>query len=315
MPTSGTSSFNQTRDQISTDALQLLGVYGQGDTPSTNDLNFCANILNKMVKAWEGQGIHLWTYSEAASFLTTGQQSYTITSSASDICGDNPVFALLTAAASGTSLTVDSNVGMSVNDNIGIKLDNNTLQWTTIQSLSGTTGITLNASVSSTASSGNNIFSFTNRTNIPLWITSARFRNSSGSERPLVIWGRDQFQQIPLKSATGKATTMYYCPAVSSSTLLLWPTADDVGDCIRFTYVRRIQDFNSSSDNPDLPQEWLEAITYNLVPRIAPAYGKDLAKMNPGLIQLAQSSLMQMQLWDAEDGSTNVVPNYRWDDC
>ena len=53
------TSFSQTRDQISTDALMLLGIYGSEDTPNTNDLNICSNLLNKMLKGWEGQGIHL----------------------------------------------------------------------------------------------------------------------------------------------------------------------------------------------------------------------------------------------------------------
>lgn len=313
MTTSNSTDFSLTRDQIITQALNLLGVYGQGDTVSTNDISFAATALNMMIKSWEGQGIHLWTSAEAALFFTLGQQKYSLASSASDITGDYPIFNLLTSSASGSSLIVSSTTGITANDNIGIKLDSGVIQWTTVASIVDSVTINLNASLSSTASAGNNVFSFTNRTDRPLEISSARYRYVDGTERPLNKKGRDDFMKVPLKTTTGKANQYYYAPKVNDAWMYLWPTADDVGDCIRFSYSRRIQDFDASTDTPDLPQEWLEAIVYNLAVRLAPGFGIATGKLNPDISVVAQTSLMQMQLWDSEEGSLNVVPNYRYD--
>lgn len=313
MTTSNSTDFTLTRDQIITQALNLLGVYGQGDTVSPNDISFSANALNMMVKAWEGQGIHLWTSSEAALFLTLGQQKYSMKNTASDVTGDYPIFNILTNNSSGNSISVTSTVGITINDNIGIKLDSNIIQWTTVSAIPTSTTLTLAASLTSSASSGNSVFSFTTRTDRPLEITSARYRYGRGVERPITKKGRDDFMRVSQKSTTGKANQFFYTPKVSDSWLYMWPTADDVGDCITFSYVRRIQDFDSSTDAPDLPQEWLEAIVYNLAIRLAPGFGIATAKLSPDLVQVAQASLVEMQLWDSEEGSLNIVPNYRYD--
>lgn len=315
MTTSGSTDFTQTRDQISTDVLQLLGVYGPEDTPTSSDLAICSNFLNKMVKAWECQGVHLWTYNEAAIFLTEGFQKYSLSSSSSDITGDDPIYNSLDGDASGSSITVlsENTNFMTIGDNIGIKLDDNTLQWTTITGISGQI-ITLNTSLTGAASSGNNVFTFTTRTDRPLSITGARFKSSSGFERPIKFLGRDDFMKIPSKDTTGSALQAYYSPKVSTAHLYVWPTADDVGDCICISYLKRIQDFDSSSNTPDLPQEALEAITYNLAIRVAPAFGIATQKLNPDISVIAVTSLEELKLWDVEDGSVNVVSNYRYDD-
>ncbi len=69
MTTSGTITYNQTRDQLIADALQLIGYLAAGETANANDVTFAAGILNKMVKAWIGQGIHLWTEEEGTIYL------------------------------------------------------------------------------------------------------------------------------------------------------------------------------------------------------------------------------------------------------
>ncbi len=292
MTVSNSTTFSMTRDQIITQALVLLGIYAQGDTINANDISFCANSLNMMVKAWEGQGFHLWTAQEGAVFLNLNYQKYDLASgSTTCIAGDDPVYTTLTTTASGTALVVGTTVNMNVSDNIGIKLDTGLLFWTTIATIVDGFNLTLNLTLPSQASSGTNIFVFTNRIDRPLQITSARN-----------------------KTFTGKVNSYYYSPHVSDSTLYVWPTADNTGDSIRITYTRRIQDFVASGDTPDLPQEWLEPIVYNLCLRIASSYGISTQKLNPDIAMLASSSLAELRAFDSEAGSVNLVTNYRYDD-
>lgn len=312
MSTSGSTNFNQTRNEIVTDALTGLGVLRPGGTATTNDINYCSNWLNKIVKSWEGQGIHMWKEAEGTLFLLTNVNTYTIAGTG-NVAGIDVVETTLTAAASTTSLTVTSTTGMTAADQIGIELDDGTRQWTTIVSVDSSTGLTITASVSSAASSGNTIFTYTTAVSKPMHISSARFRNTDGTDRMVFLKGRDEFMQIPNKTTTGKINQAFYTPGLTSGTIYVWPTPDAVSDRLKFSYVKLIEDFDAAGDNPDFPTEWLLTLTKSLMYCIARTYGKT----NQDIMQLKQEadqSLIEMQLWDAGQGSLRVVPNYRDDD-
>lgn len=312
MATSNSNDFSQTRDQIITDTLDLLGRNGSGETVSANDLSLCSNFLNKMIKGWQAKGIHLWAEQEGTLFLTESQKLYSLINTSTDIAGDDCMFNKLEAAVSSgeVDLTITSSAGLTVADKIGICLDDNTIHWTSISVINSSTSVTIALALASAASDQTNVFSYTNRVNKPLMLNSIRFRSADGTERPIVQYGRNQFMDLPDKSTTGKTTQAYFSPKTSNATLNVWPTADDVNDCINFSYIRRLQDFDSGSDNPDLPQEWLETITLNLAVRVAPAFGIALSSSNPDLRADAAQSLMEMTMLDVESGSLNIVPNY-----
>ena len=256
MATSNSTNFTQTRDQIISDALQLIGRLGEGETATANAISFCSNILNKLIKHWEAKGLHCWTESEGTLFLVEGQNKYTLSTSGDRATDDSTlVETTLTADASSTTLTLDSTTGMTAADQIGIELDDNTRQWTTIVSVDSSTQVTITTGLTSTASSGNTVFSYTSKIDRPLHIMDARLRNSSNYDRPLTIYGRAQFMQIPNKLNEAPATVIYYSPQRDNGLLYVWPTPDsDMGNRIKFSYLRSIQDFDSSCDNPDLPQ-------------------------------------------------------------
>src|SRR3990167_3017319 len=113
MATSGSVNFNQTRNDIITDALGLIGVYGVGRTISSEDMTYCSNALNKMIKAWQGKGIHLWSKEEGVLFPAAYTAEYILSSDATSaracLASDAVITQLNGAHASGaTSLTVDS---------------------------------------------------------------------------------------------------------------------------------------------------------------------------------------------------------------
>ena len=73
MATSGSTDFNSTRNEIIYDALRRINVLGENEIASAYDLELTNRVLNRMVKAWEAQGIHLWTKSQAVLFLQKDQ--------------------------------------------------------------------------------------------------------------------------------------------------------------------------------------------------------------------------------------------------
>jgi hypothetical protein len=321
MTTSGTFNFTETRDQIITNALSLLGVVAAGEPVNTNDITLCASLLNQMVKGWMAQGVHLWTEEEGTLFLINGQNQYILSSSggtqASDGSGTPVETTLATSAASSaTTITPTTTVGMSSGDNIGIQLNNNTIQWTTINGAPANGVVTLTAALTSAAASGNQVFTYTTVCPKPLSIHGARLRNSNGFDRTVKIEPRQVYDMIPQKSLTGSPIILMYSPQLSNGIVYLWPTPNDVSSRIEFTYLRTIQDFDASSDNPDLPQEWLECLAYNLAVRAAPAYGINLASGgiggNPDILRMAAEFLDELKAWDCEQPYTKIIPGYRF---
>lgn len=320
MATSGTITFNQTRDQLITDSLSLLGVLAAGETASSNDITFCSGMLNKMVKGWQGQGIHLWTEDEATIFFVNGQNPYILQAGAGGAnagAGALVVETTLAVAASNNSstITVASVIGMLVADTIGIQLDNNTIFWTTVAAINTTTKVvTLTAPLTSSASLANQVYDYTTQLPRPLSIQSARLRNNSGFDKPIKIMNRLDYDRIPNKGLSGQPVMAFFTPQLTSGQLFLWPVPNDVSYRLKVTYLRTIQDFDNSTDNPDFPQEWLDCITFNLAVRLAPAYGINLSSGgysgNPQLITQAAEYLEEMKAWDAEQPSVSIVPNY-----
>lgn len=311
MPTSGTITYNQNRNEIITDVLQHLGVVGSGQTPTANDVTFVSAQLNKMVKAWENQGIHLWAEEEAVIALRNGVNIYNL-SSTGDKAGKDGVSTTTTSIHSAgiTTLVVSSVNGMNVSDSIGIQLDDNTMQWTTITAINtATLTLTLNAALTGSSSSGNTVIVYTTILGRPLNIISCRYKYNSGNERTMDKFGRVEFMEINNKNTTGPCTAFYFSPKLSTGKLYVWPTPNTCADLLTITYQRSIEDFSASTDAPDFPQEWLEPITFNLAVRVAPAFGISLMKSKPDILQIAKESLAEAKSWDTEEGSLYVVPD------
>lgn len=320
MATSGSVNFNQTRNEIINDAYQLLGVYGVGRTISSEDMNFASNMLNKMIKAWQSKGLHLWAREEAYLFIADQVAEYTLSSDSSSARACARSDAVITelngaVAASGTSLTVDTTTGMTASDIIGIVLDDDSVDWTTISSVDSSTTLTIASGLTSAASDNNNVYTFTSRINKPLRIHSVRritgttnTTTSNQTEVPLVELSHAEYYDLPSKTVDGLPTHYYYNPDLSTGQLNLWPRPNDPEMYIGITYDRMLEDFDASTDNADLPVEWLEALTYQLAVRLAPAFGKE-QKVAQLILPMAISMLDDLLDWDTETASLYLMPN------
>lgn len=78
MTTSGTTTFNPTRDQIVYGALRLLGAYtANGNTPRPEQVSDSVEALDMMLKSWQVDGLlHLKTFIYVA--LVAARATYTI---------------------------------------------------------------------------------------------------------------------------------------------------------------------------------------------------------------------------------------------
>lgn len=107
---------------------------------------------------------------------------------------------------------------------------------------------------------------------IQAWITD----NTSGFNRPLNLEAVYNFFQLGTPISTGQPVQISYLPDNLFGTFYLYTTPDaySIQNCtITVRYQRVFQDFDSSVDTADFPQEWYLALVYALAVVLAPDYG------------------------------------------
>ncbi len=78
MSTSGSTNFNVTRDEIITGALRILGVIGEGQSATAQQISDSAEALNYLIKAWENQGVPIWAIKFTDITLLDGVADYNL---------------------------------------------------------------------------------------------------------------------------------------------------------------------------------------------------------------------------------------------
>lgn len=311
MTTSGTATFNFNRDQIIKSSLRKIGAIASGETPDANTVQDCSDQLNMLVKALNATGLHIWTETEAILFLQPNQVSYTLGSGTSDHCADMTQGYTATtlsaaAATSATSISVTSATGFAASYNVGIVLDSGSIFWTTESGASSGTTITLAGGLTGSAASGNAVYVYQTDIIRPLRIVSGRrFNFSSAIDTPMIAMSRIDYRNLPNKTNTGVATQFFYDPRGGANTqgvISVWPAPADVTNAVKFTWWRPVQDFTSSANTPDLPQEWLDALVWNLAYKMAPEY--DCPPQRYAMLkEQAAVSLDLVMGWDREPES------------
>lgn len=314
MSTSNSVDFNLTAQEIITQAYRKLGVI-RTDTVASGSLYSHALInLNAMIKSWQSMGIHLWTESLAYIFITAGQSSYKFGGTSPDRIASESIKTELSAdeASGETVLSVDDSTNMAAADVVGIELDDGTLQWTTIVSVDSSTQITVTDALTDDASSGNNIYAYTSAvTQRPYKIKSMRLIQDSGSEILMSKLSREQYLNIANKASTAQPTQYYVDRQRDHTRIFVYGTANHAKDRLVVSYSRLIEDFDNSTDDQDFPQEWLEAMYYNLAVRLAPEHQKE-GKIGSGpgsIADMAMQTLRALAGDDQEDAVLTITPN------
>lgn len=311
MSLSGTSTYTMTAGEIVTEMYDLTGVRAEESPLESYEIQKGLRILNLMFKAWQATNVHLWKKEQGALFPTPGVGKYTVGPNAEYATNlDDFVSTELTAdAASGaTSITVTSTAGISANDKVGVKISNSYRFWTTIASVDSTTQLTLSVALTSAATSGNSVFSFTDAIERPLYVSAARrsFYNVD-SDIDVTVFSNDQYFEQVNKTSQGSITRVYYQPKLTDGLMYIHQTPSSVDQYLKFTYAQAIQDINSQADNVDFPAEWLEGIIYNGAMRLGISSDCPREKWDQ-IVTLAVPFYENVIQFDEEKTSFNIVP-------
>jgi len=258
-----------------------------------------------MVKAWGAKGLHLWAKQEAVLFLTKGTSQYSLTTSKA-VDADALISTTLSAAeaAAQTTLSLTSTTGMTIGDNVGIVLDGDTIHWTTISTISP---FVIVSALPSAASSANVVYTYTSGVSKPLNVLQCRLRNASGLDIPMGQIDYQDYYEIGRKTNTGLPNQWHYIPKTVTGTMSIWPSPSLGTDRVMFTYERINNDISTANADFDFPAEWLEALTWQLAVRLAPAFGK--GSKGASLLPIASSMLQDLQDWDRDISDLEVSPD------
>lgn len=310
MTTSGSVDFSMQRDDIITFALKKISVLPTGGTATTNQKADAATELNMMVKHMQIDGLQLWTKKQGFMFLAADQSVYQLGGSSYDHATNSYVKTQLSAdaAASATSLSVDSITGISNADQIGIVLDDGTLHWDVVNGAPSGTTITLTTGLASAASTDAYVFAYTSNITKPLRIYSMHRRNTSGTDADLTPVSLDEYNDLANKASDGKVTEFAVRQDNLFTEVYAWPETDDVSDVVMFWYQRPFEDFDASTDTPDLPQEWYLTLGYMLAMHLAITYGVP-DRIRSEVRNMALSLNIDIESWDQEDASIYFQPD------
>lgn len=144
----------------------------------------------------------------------------------------------------------------------------------------------------------------TTNTPYPLKMLQAyRTDSTSNTKINMDIIADYNYNMLPINSS-GAPIQLSYTPYVNYGVVKLWPTPDTTaaGSTVTIVFQRPTEYTSTSSNTLDVPDEWTNAIIYNLATRLAPEWGVPLPDRQV-LEQTAEKVLNRALDFGAEDGS------------
>lgn len=233
------TSYSINRDSIISAALRKLQVLELGTTPDADTIANAAQSLNIMIKAWQSQGIKLWTVNEYTLPLVSGTNTYNI-------------------GPAGTHLVADK----------------------------------------------------------PLKVIQAWMRNLSVTpniDTPLILVSKQEYNILGSKKSPGMVNSVFYDPRQTDGNLYTFLTPDAATAAnyqLHFVGQRPITDVLLSTDIPDFPNEWMQALVWGLADELAIEYGCHVNVRQEIQIK-AMKYRTELEDWDVEPTSTFFTPDRR----
>jgi len=102
-------------------------------------------------------------------------------------------------------------------------------------------------------------------------ILSAVLRRTTGgttTDTEITKIGRSEYLNIPNKASSGRPT-QYFVDRQTTPVLKVWPTPDDSTDKVISYRIQRIDDVNTSAEDPDVPSRFIPCMVSGLAYNIA----------------------------------------------
>lgn len=318
MTVSNSNDFNLVRNQIIEEAFKEIGVMTPDRSLTYDEIQDGVRSLNLFVKSLIADGAFLWKTQQATLFLEPGISEYFIDGTTANCTEDYDETVVTADASSGdTLITVEDTTGFTVGFFIGVYQDNNTIHWTTISNIAGL-NITLTSALTDDVTANNAVYVYETKLSRPENIQNAQANQMPNQDIPMQQLSRDSYYNIPVKDTTGRPNQYYYNKQLNLGIMNLWPVPNSASNKIKFTFIKQVYDFDSPTDSPDFPVEWLSPIILNVAYRLSRKYGRLEFQEKEQLKRDADEALANVAGYDREPTSirfqpaTNInISNYR----
>lgn len=146
----------------------------------------------------------------------------------------------------------------------------------------------------------------------PLRVISAR-RRTSGIDVPLLELSRQEYDEIPTKTINpATPISFYFDPQVPAANLYVWPAASAsvaASTELRLTVLRRMDDMVTAADDLDMPQEWFQAVIWNLADDLETEYPVNDARLAGKIERRAAILRANLTAWDNEPAAIYFQPS------
>lgn len=282
MATSGVYTLGKTLNQLAEETFDILQIGADGETLDGNMIGRFKSSANLLLKEWQTQGIHLWSYTEGTLFLTVGQEKYDFRSAhVANDWFETTTTANTLAAANAVDVTNADDI--QDGDVIGIIQNDNNLFWTTVNGAPAGLTVTLTDNIPLATVSGAFVRNYRTGTAtspelIPVSrVLNVRRQESTDYEIPIVFNSREDYFNLPNKSQTGTPIQAYYSrqdlAGETSGVMYLWNSPSSSIPVINFTYERKLQMLVDADNTVDLPDYAQLAFIYNVAVKLIPKFG------------------------------------------
>ena len=330
-----------TRDDIIKGALKKCGVYDSADGVPDAELSDAATALNAIVKEWTAEGLALWVRQRVILILNKGFQRYTLGPTGTTGTTDN-FHAFVdtqlientinaTEVAGQTTLSILDNTATTdywkdfqgkratkpTTGNIGIRLDSGKILWSTITGVGADTVTIAGAGIPTgeQASAGRKVYTYVTRVTKPMRVTYAYRQDTSGNSAEVSLIGRQEFERLSSKASAGDPVSLHFYPSLTDSTtvasnnahLMVWPVGNSISlDKLVMICDFYLDDLDAASNNPQFPQEWANALIWNLAGELSFEYGVDPTTRSQ-ILQIAAVKKQVAFAGDVENASAIFV--------
>lgn len=139
-----------------------------------------------------------------------------------------------------------------------------------------------------------------------LSLTSARLANQT-TEIMMARLNRDQYQQLPNKTFSGRPLQYWFDRKVAQPVMRLWPVPDSASaaNVAVIWRTRHVMDVGDLTQSLEVPQRWLDAI----IAKLAAALAIDTPEVDASLTPMLQAIAVKSSLaiWDEERDRSPVL--------
>lgn len=304
MALSNSFDFSLTAGEVFKEALENVGAIGVGDELDSQHVGSLTRAFNIQLKSKQVRALNLWTWKDAVLFLSPGETSYRLGASGDHATESYVQTTLAADAALGSStLTLTATTGMTNGDNIGIILDDGTLFWTTISAVGGTD---IAAGLTSAASTGNVVFSYTSKIERPLAIKDVRLLHIDETERPCNVIPVSEYNGYPNKTVSSEIVSIAHEPLMDNTLLRVWPANTLATDVLKFSYKKPVDDIDNIEHNIYAPVDCYDAIVADFTARVAGRFGASIAEQQ-NLERKAEKAFAEIHDFE-DDTSISFAP-------